>query len=81
MKEEIILSGVIDCDLLTSQELKRQIQQEIFSKLASSMVDRIEIHFGPRLYRRLRTEDMIDYPSHTIGEFNCITSYVITPYS
>lgn len=81
MKMKLIFEGSIYCGLLTSQELKNQIQQEIFSKLTNSKIDRIEIHFGARLYDRLRDEDMINYPSRTIGEFNCIKSYSLTPYA
>lgn len=81
MTRELIFSGFIPYNGLTAQELKFQIQQEIFSKLTSSMEDRIEIHFGVALYNRLRDEGIINYPLRTIGEINCVPSYTIENFA
>lgn len=82
MVKELILSGVIYCSDLTSQELESRLQNEIFSKMNSFAKNSIEVHFGPRLYERLRVAELLLYNRYpnTIAGIQCRVSYNITDY-
>lgn len=81
MVKELILSGVIHCSDLTSQELESQLRNEIFSKINSSVKNKIEVHFGSRLYGRLRGAELLlnCYPNIIAGIW-CRVSYNIPEY-
>lgn len=81
MAKELILSGVIHCSDLTSQELESQLQNEILKKINSSVKNKIEVHFGPRLYGRLRSAELLlnCYPNIIAGIW-CRVSYSIPEY-
>lgn len=81
MKKELVFDGIIYCRDLTCRELASQLQNEIFSKINSSVKNKIEVHFGPRLYRRLPDAELLlnRYPNIMDG-IQCRVSYNITDY-
>lgn len=81
MTRELIFDGIIYCRDLTCRELDSQLQNEIFSKINSSVKNKIVVHFGPRLYRRLHDMGLLDCRSNTIAGIQCCVSYNITDYS
>lgn len=81
MTRELIFDGIIYCEDLTYGELYIQLQNEIFSKINSSVKNKIEVHFGPRLYKRLYDKRLLDCRSNTIAGIQCRLSYNIAPYT
>ena len=81
MNKEFVFSGIIYCKDLTVLELESRLQNEIVSKIGSTIKNQVEIHFGPKLYERLCDEEILGLHSHTIAAIPCRLSYTDAPYA
>lgn len=81
MKKELILSGFINSQPLTNDELKEQVYEKILSRLHRVWGD-VEIYLGNKLYRDLYNAHVIAHDTSTINRVCvCSVSYDIPSFS
>lgn len=87
MEKELISSGCILCDGLTSEELRQSLGRYIFPRKKIYDPSKLEIYFGRELFNRLCNDDIINYDSInnsftvTVCEIPCRLSCIDEPYA